>query len=399
METISKREFMVRQPSFPEEKPTDEYYLRLARRLCEVLRDADSDGRFSDGLLVQSALNFSGYMQDIVSDAGVWRSFVNVCRQLYGYTVPFHEVSDAYVDFELNREDVRFLMWYFIAMLSEQHRDTSPLDVDVLRLADAVFDYLDSVYEEAPLPEGYSIGYGLEFSDPDDRQAIWHLGNWLFTYSYLLPPAFAMDLAGILDDPEVKGKDGDVALAKRLEEAVMERPTGPLALFTPEWVYALIEGCLPKDETEKPAGPHPYYEAFVKATGGEEIRFFATYDEMNRFFIEGLGWEAGKRHLSMAENDRDFVLLVNRDKGMLMARNVAKCIAAPMNPLYDMAYAREHAFECLSVRGRCPADLVKYCCRRGWLPDASFPGSSDMALVAANWDFIARCYLQEFYRD
>ena len=119
---------------------------------------------------------------------------------------------------------------------------------------------------------------------------------------------------------------------------------------------------------------------------------------MNRFFIEALGWEKDTEHLSQVKNGRDFVLLVNPKKGMLMARNVAKCIADPENPLYDKLYARKMAIELLAVRGLCPVDLLKYVLKHGWLPDACFPDSDNTELVARNADFIARCYLQDYYR-
>ena len=98
------------------------------------------------------------------------------------------------------------------------------------------------------------------------------------------------------------------------------------------------------------------------------------------------------------KNEQDFVLLVNPAKGMLLAKNVAKCIADPGNPLYDKAYANIMAIELLAVRGKCPADLLSYIEENDWLPDAQFPGSGDTELVRRHWDFIARCYLQEFYR-
>lgn len=118
---------------------------------------------------------------------------------------------------------------------------------------------------------------------------------------------------------------------------------------------------------------------------------------MNSFLIDTLGWEKGEKHLPQLQGDKDFVLLVHPDKGMLVARNVSRCIAAPQNPSYDREYARKHAFDLLTVRGLCPRDLLAYCLDRGWLPDAAFPGSDDTRLVADNADFIARCYLQHYY--
>ena len=83
---------------------------------------------------------------------------------------------------------------------------------------------------------------------------------------------------------------------------------------------------------------------------------------------------------------------------MLVARNVARCLKTPLNPYYDAEYAKRHSFELLTERGACPGDLLQRACREGWLPDAKFPESGDYSLVAENQDFIARCYLQQYYR-
>lgn len=126
--------------------------------------------------------------------------------------------------------------------------------------------------------------------------------------------------------------------------------------------------------------------------------YFGSYEEMNAFFVSALGWADNEEHLPQMKNCRDFILMVNREKGMLVAHDIARCIAAPDNPLYDRDYARTHAIELLTERGCCPGDLLSYVCSNGWLPDAVFPGSDDTELVASNWDFIARCYLQQYYR-
>ena len=120
---------------------------------------------------------------------------------------------------------------------------------------------------------------------------------------------------------------------------------------------------------------------------------------MKRFFIDNMDWDKNQEHLPVLKNECDFVVLVNPRRGMLVARNAARCIADPDNPLYDRGYARRNAFDFLTVRGRCPADLVKFAFENHWLPDAVFPGTDDNSLVERNHDFIARCYLQQYYRD
>lgn len=107
MENITLQEFLLRQPSFPEVSETDSYYLALANRLYGEIAGSPVFADMPDGVARRVALTLTDYMQDIVSDAGLWRSFVDANRELYGWSVPFHEIPEDYVDYELNREDVR----------------------------------------------------------------------------------------------------------------------------------------------------------------------------------------------------------------------------------------------------------------------------------------------------
>lgn len=405
MDKIKMQEFLVMQPGFPEDFPTDEYYLGVANELMRICIDNGLAELSSEPIAKKAALLIANYFEDVVADGGLWRSFVEANKKLYGYRVPFFPVGDDYIDYELNREDVRWMTWYAVAMYSETLRGIYPLNPVLMQVADSCFDYLERIYEDAPTPDNFMLGRGLDYTDKEDEKQIVELGQWLFQHSYLLTPSFSLSLFEIVMEAQAaKEKDIPAYVEQRLNEAIGERPIGPLALFITEWLMMMLHNRLidvtlpPKREADK-RPVHKYYEQFTKATGGGEIMFFASYEEMNRFFIDGLGWEAGKEHLSQAKGAHDYVLLVNKYKGMLMARDVARCIAAPDNTLYDKEYARENAFAMLSVRGCCPADLVKYAFSQGWVPDAAFPGSSDTTLVQKYWDMIARCYLQEYYRD
>lgn len=393
---ISKQDFLSRQPNYPQVTETDPYYWELANKIAEKGSESELYKLLPKAVVKRMALCITGYIQDVVSDAGIWRSFVEANRKLYGWAVPFHDLSEEYVDYELNREDIRFLVWYVLAMSYEEMRDIYPHDPRLLELADSWHEYLESVYEEVPVPESYNISRGLDFNDPEDSKAIYRLGQWLFLHCYLLTPAFSMTMGEIMSDPELRKEENLPMLHERLDKSMMEDPTGPLALFTSEWLYLILNGKL-LSHNEGKGEPHPYYKKFTEATGGKKIEFFDTYEKLNRFFIEKLGWEEGEEHLPMMKGERDFVLMVNKDKGMLAARNVAKCIASPDNPFYDKRYAQAHAFDLLSVRGLCPGDLLRMLFENDWLPDARFPDTDDYYLVRENRDFIARCYLQQYY--
>ena len=295
--SIQMQDFLVRQPAFTGEPATADFYLDIARRLAVCLTQCELSEGLNPSVIKRTALNLTDYLQDIVADGGLWRSFVDANRKMHGRTVPFYNVSSGYVDYELNIEDVRFLVWYSIAMLSEEHRDLYPLDKGLMRMADEAFALLEGVYDDAPLPEDWRLTLGLDLKDPEDKDRIYSLGHWLFLSSYLLTPAFALDLMEIVSDPAMTKEDGSEYLQRRLESAMMENPTGPLALYDTEWLCLLMEGKLPDlmpKVNKEDAEPHPYYSAFVKATDGKRIAYFSSYDEMVFYRGDGMGGRKGK---------------------------------------------------------------------------------------------------------
>lgn len=401
MKKFEMRDFLITQPSYPEISETDPYYLGVANKVLEICLDSDLKHIIHEAVLAKMAMTLACYFEDIVADAGIWRSFVEANRKLYNFTVPFHPVGEEYVDYELNREDVRFLVWYAIAMFDDHHRDIYPHDPAILQTAEAAYSYLESIYDDAPDPKNFHPARGIDLVDPNDQGEIVKFGQWLFLHCYLMTPSFSASLMEMMTSPEAqKAEDLTMFVNERLEQAIIEMPFGPIALYMQEWLTLIFENRLIDVTKIPPTGKkHLYYEKFVAATNGETVKFFDSYEEMNKFFISALGWEKDTEHLAQAKGADDYVLMVNPVKGMLMARDVAKCLAAPTNPFYDKEYARMHSFELISQRGRCPADLLRRAAADGWLRDACFPGSDDHALVADNLDFLARCYLQLYYRD
>ena len=397
---ISTDQFLLRQPSFPDETSTDKFYFEIYNHLVEVALKQGLFPSYPQKVMERAALALIGYYQDVISDAGVWRAFINECRRLYGYTVPFYSKDDEdYVDYELNKADVQFMVWYALSMNYENKRVCYPYDKEILEGADIWFMELEKAYDDAPIPERYRFSAELEIHSEEDRPEIMRLANWLFLHCYLMTPAFALTLAEMTSEYDLNNEDSILELQKRLDIAMWKDPTGPLALYLGEWLYMIVEGKpIPDAKETETKEDHKYFTAFTNFTGGKTMQFFGTYQEMNDFFINALGWTPKEDHLPQVKNDTDFVLMVDKTKGMLLARNVAKCIACPDNPLYDKDYARAHAIELLTERGCCPGDLLRFVCAKGWLPDAVFPTTDDHEVVDKNWDFISRCYLQQYYR-
>lgn len=395
---ISEQQFLVRQPSYPAHTETTEYYYRLANMLAESAIGRKVLEGWPTEVICRAAAGLVGYLQDVLTDSGLWRSFVDTHMKLYGHWLPYYELSDEYVPYELNREDVKFMVWYCLSMNYEPRRILNPFDKQLVAVADLWFQMLDKIYDEAPTPEGFFIWRGLELNNAEEENEVVHFSHWLYMHCYLLTPAFAVTLGKILSEPGMREGADMARLQNALEDAMAEIPTGPLALYLREWVSLILDHKLPRSpELKSENVESPNYRRLVQATGGSEIIFIEGYDNLNKFFIDSLCWEKGEEHLPELKACRDFVLLGVKNKGMLIAHDICRCIKMPQNPYYDEEFARDNAIALLTVRGCCPIDLLKYLWEKDALPDAKFPGGNH-SVVAENHDFIARCYLQQYYR-
>lgn len=421
------KQFLYTQPGPREVNATDKIYLGICNNLLKIW---DASGLISEApedLRQGVVIGIMGYYQDVMCDTGLWRSFTDECMRMYGHKVPFHSTDENYVDYELNRHDIEFVLWYQLAFNSMQFRYRYPLDPEIVELAELFHVALENEYEMTVNPEGYREFFDVELNNPDDSEKLYNFIHWLYWRSWLIFPPFQLSFAQIYPEMmELRNAAKDAEDAKKKIEQFQHQimatmPTGPLAYYLREWLSLIIDGKYPKDKPRKYVGvdgteakdgaEHPFFTAFMKANNGSPLRFIATYNELNRFFIDGMGWEKDQEHLSAMKGHSDFVLMATSHSGLMVAKNIAKCVKHPDNPLYDHDYARIHAFDLLSQRAVCPGDMLRYFIVNGWLPDTTFPeypsfrGESqlpdeeDRRLAAVkNQDFISRVYLQEYYR-
>ena len=239
-----------------------------------------------------------------------------------------------------------------------------------------------------------------ELNDTDDPEARYRFAEWLFWDSFLLGPSnrsLARQLSHEAQSKSHGDKERIAKLGELRRESLYTLPAGPLALFAHEWVSLLWQHTFPEEAEEKKE-LHPYYRQFTRETGGMPVKYIDSYSELDKFLTEGMQWgETEGGHLSHLAGKKNFILYVTPYKGMLIASDIAQCVCDPANPCYDPQVARRDALSLLTVPGRCPIDLLIYLCENRLLPDARF-ADGDSAFVAENWDFIARCLLQDYYR-
>lgn len=64
----------------------------------------------SDEEMKRMAIKQTLYFEDMVSEIGLWHSFVQKHQQLYGKALPFYHVEKDYTLDEPHIEDVQFLL-------------------------------------------------------------------------------------------------------------------------------------------------------------------------------------------------------------------------------------------------------------------------------------------------
>ncbi len=399
---ISVKEFMLMQPNCPRVTDTDKYYLALAMRLAAMWDESRLMPDLTDAARRRVVLAVVGYYQDVVADAGLWRAFTMMHEHLYGSPLPFYGRSDNYVNYELNLDDLRFVVWYTLEGLTPHNGMLNPLDEDIARLARLFFAQLDSCYDDAPNPVEYNLITGIETGDDSDASSVYDLSRWLFFHSYLMPPAAKVTLAQkSLEAGRIAAgvcRDRDEALRNLDDRTMIGNPTGPLSLSVGQWIRLIADAELPEQLADEAAATCDEYERFVEANGGDRLVFFATYAELEEFLLGTLNRpSAGHALYPEFVNRSNFVVMAHPQKGVVVVPDAAKFICHPANACYDRLAARSEAHTLITSYGRYPMELVRRVFSMGLVPDAALPSDPTGRLLLDNWDFLARLYQQGHY--
>lgn len=369
---------------YTSQQPSDKYFIDLSNQLYTVSISEELPVHFRKKLCTYTA----AYLEDIISNLGLWNSFRQEHRRLYHTALPFYAVSTDYIDEEVNEEDIRFIIWNTWQKALYPHSYINPNDERIHRLSQSFYQILCKAYEEAPENDVLE-NYFQDFKDEKDAD---RKLTWLFGHTYLTEPSMQPYIE------RVTPKDRFII------------PTGPLALFLHEWMDLLSknaswkqikglytpEPVIPLKTKEKNANT---YQRFTSGNNGKHIAYLNGYSELRHFLTQILGWADDDEHtLPQMKNHRNFILMSNPEKGILLAKDICEYIADSANKLYNKEEAQKHAFCLLTEETVCPPDLLSYCIEHQLIPDAQLPVHGEQELVQRNADFIARHSLLYYYR-
>lgn len=246
---ISVKDFMERQPNNPKVAEADQFYLWIALRLAKLWDESPWLRHLDDSVRRDVVLAVTGYYQDVVADGGLWRSFTLLHRDRHGVPLPHYECGEDYIDYELNLNDVRFVMWWTIA--GEAGAETlDPHDGELEALAMAFNMLLDEEYEKAPVPRQFCIASEVDLDNPMDARRIYDYAYWLYWRSFLLRPSSLAVMNRAMPEAQAiiaRAGDSDARpLLQDLNERLMStEPAGPIPLTTAQWLRLIIDGTLP----------------------------------------------------------------------------------------------------------------------------------------------------------
>ena len=236
---------MERQPNHPKVAETDQFYLWIALRLAKLWDESPWLRGLADDVRRDVVLAVTGYYQDVVADGGVWRSFSRLHQDRHGSPLPHYGRGEDYVDYELNVNDVRYVIWWTVA--GEAGCDIlDPYDTELEALATAFFMLLDEEYEEAPVPRQFCIASEVDLDNPADARRIYDYAYWLYWRSFLLRPSSQSVMERAMPEAhaiiaQAGEKDARPSLQDLNDRLMTNEPAGPIPLTTAQWLKLIID--------------------------------------------------------------------------------------------------------------------------------------------------------------
>lgn len=240
MNVITLRDIRNGHP-FGVSSPTDTDYVRIAKAVFDRLRYISFCAERSDEEMKRMAIKLTLYFEDMVSEIGLWHSFVQKHQQLYGKPLPFYNVEKDYTPDEPHIEDIQFLLWD--STLDDECADTmvNPENEALAHVARTVYAYFMELFEDTPINDDlYDFFHEAHFTDNfyDVRQVL----KWYFFDCYLTSGRFQESTFDEALDYQMDLCRGNRQVAQSAAEAsiAFRYQVSPLALKPQEWLAALL---------------------------------------------------------------------------------------------------------------------------------------------------------------
>lgn len=239
---ITARDITMRHP-MEMQCTTDFYYAKVGNRLLRQLLKNPAKQGLSEEVMLKMALKTALYFEDIICDSGLWHSFVEKHRALYGKTLPFCSFNGEYFADEPHIQDIRLLLW---DVMMEEYEDEiiNPENPGLTAIAYDFCEVLDDEFEKAPVNEKLKDF----FEHPvftDDFIEMRDVLQWICSACYLTAGRYKLrgfqeTLEGIAKLLRFDSHDNQAVYAAMCQQPFKYK-TGMLAMLPQEWLAGILE--------------------------------------------------------------------------------------------------------------------------------------------------------------
>jgi hypothetical protein len=275
-ERIYIKEWLELKP-YETQTITDGYYLKLSNEIKEKLISNHYNilSVYFDAKYINILSCFiASYFEDIISETNIWTSFVELHQDFYNKKLPFYDTKDYY-DNEINKQDIKFLFWYFFNT-AQTDKFINSDNYFFSEMASDIIEILDKAYEYAPDNKVLKEYYKIDKTESDFYVARNLIDTILFK-TYLFYPDTLLDLHDNEDKliEDNKDKENLIHYLKENRDAELHKcHTRLLSLTGKEWASKII------------GKEHPLSTDFLNIS--KKIRGFFLYkgQDRNNIFIE-----------------------------------------------------------------------------------------------------------------
>jgi hypothetical protein len=234
----------------------DSFYLSQCQEVYRQLQ-VEGDWFKNYGLtraqLKELTCQLVSYFEDFINEIGIWKAFVDNNKQLYGYYLPFHDLSE-YDKTYINAEDIAFLIWHYLTKYSPEEYIINPDHDRIMELSGILLEHFETVIEDSPTTDIYNKLFTI--NDNDNYFDFKSKMEWFTTESYLLGLELGKKfhkleqaVAKEIKISKDSSKTFDIVMYTMMEQYLYQKRSSFSALNGPEW-FAQLSKCSRKRREE-----------------------------------------------------------------------------------------------------------------------------------------------------
>ena len=241
---ITMNEWMAFHP-FDKPDAEEFEYLRVAQQIYKKLTKTIPEDQMPYETMKALSLMMTAYLEDVVSDYGLWAAFRRMHQTMYGRLLPFVDVdTNEYIEDEINPEDVQVLVWMVLQHNAAPNAIVHPRGFAVEGVSEVVYEVLFEAFETVPVNEKLGEFY-READIYEDFFEFRNVYKIFFSTSYLFLGAGMGMVYATLDSLKRSNASEQFAYSV-LENIDFENVLGPLSMFAHEYWAELIAD-MPKE--------------------------------------------------------------------------------------------------------------------------------------------------------